>query len=240
MKDFQELLNSNTFTESDKEKLLEAIDFAFLAPLDENEKEKYKTFVDRITSSDDKKRRRVRANKKTGLSYYQWIIAWNIWSIEWNIAKYQWLVDLDHFPDAKSILDKLWIIVKGIFDSSYNRINMETKVYNIMRAIIRDNITDRKWLHQILFEWLQRNQMGQHMNWVSSLFNPIVRHCDLQDEVESYRAGWAIYTSMRVSQDVTQIDWYVAELKALIEKLKSSVPSIDNNQLWQVYCGMRN
>ncbi len=239
MIDFQKLLNSTALTESNRKKLIEAIDFAFLVPLDEYEKRKYLTFVNRITSPDLRKRKRVINNKQTGLSYYQWIVVRNIWSVVWNIDKYQWLVDLDNCPDAKNIFDWLWIIIKGIFHDNYNRANMETKVYEIMRIIIRDNITDRKWLYQILFEWLQRNQVGQHMNGVSSLFNPIVRHCDLQDEVESYRTGWAIYTSMLESQDVTEIDWYVAELQALIEKLKSSVPSIDNNQLWQIYCGTR-
>lgn len=71
MIDFQKLLNSTALTESNRKKLIEAIDFAFLVPLDEYEKRKYLTFVNRITSPDLRKRKRVINNKQTGLSYYQ-------------------------------------------------------------------------------------------------------------------------------------------------------------------------
>jgi len=71
MIDFQELLNSTTLTESNRKKLIEAVDFTFLVPLNEYEKKKYITFVNRITSPDLRKRKRVINNKQTGLSYYQ-------------------------------------------------------------------------------------------------------------------------------------------------------------------------
>ena len=69
--DFQELLKSKNLTTSDREKLIEALHFAFFVPLDEKEENKYITFVNRITSPDTKKRNRARENPNTGLRYYQ-------------------------------------------------------------------------------------------------------------------------------------------------------------------------
>lgn len=234
--DFQELLKSQNLRTSDREKLIEALHFAFFVPLDEKEENKYITFVNRITSPDTKKRNRARENPNTGLRYYQWIVAKNIWMINWNIEKFEWLVHLDNCMYAKEILEKLWIIVQWIFHDDYIWVNMENKIYEMMRLILRDNITTKKWLYRILFEWLQRNQMGQHMNWVSNLYNLLVKHDDLQFWVDSYRQGWAIYTSMLASKDPSEIEWYISGLQKLLEQLQKSVKNVDENKLWQKYC----
>ena len=156
--------------------------------------------------------------------------------INWNIEKFEWLVHLDNCMYAKEILEKLWIIVQWIFHDDYIWVNMETKLYEMMRLILRDNITTKKWLYRILFEWLQRNQMGQHMNWVSNLYNLLVKHDDLQFWVDSYRQGWAIYTSMLASRDPSEIEWYISGLQKLLEQLQKSVKNVDENKLWQKYC----
>ncbi len=44
---------------------------------------------------------------------------------------------------------------------------------------------------------------------------------------------------MLVTSDPEEVSKYTKQLKILIEKLETSIKKVDNNKLWQAYCGTR-
>lgn len=237
--EIQALLASSTLSEKDKEKILNGMHVGYFGHLTTEGKRRVVTFIDRITSTDPKKRKRVIKNEKTGLVHFQNILATNASTIESKLESYKWLVHLDDSPEAKEILKNLEIIVASIFHKEYIDTNLETRPYEIMRTILRDGITEQKGLQKLLFEWLKRDQMGQHMNGVSKLFNELVTQDDLQYELDVYQADGAIHNAILASSDIEEIVKYTKQLRALLEKLEQSIKKFDNNKLWQAYCSVR-
>lgn len=146
------ILSSDKTSETDKEKLLHGMQVGYFGHLDIARKKKITTFIDRLTSTDSKKRKRVIKNEKTGLSHFRKILEENQLAIKQKLDTYKSLVHLDDSPEAKDILKNLDIIAEGIFHKEYVEINLETRLYEIMRTILRDGITEKEGLQKLLFE----------------------------------------------------------------------------------------
>jgi hypothetical protein len=79
------------------------------------------------------------------------------------------------------------------------------KLYTIMRTLLRDSITDKKWLRTLLSEWLAQKGMGQHIQWVYTIFEELVSHDDLQYELNEYREWGAIYRALLQSRETRKM-----------------------------------
>jgi hypothetical protein len=236
---FAEIFNEKRIWWDNKQELLQAMNSGFFGDMSKENKLAYQLFVERITSGDPKKRKRAINNENTGLKYYQSLFEIYRSSIESRVKILSERVNLSANKEAKDILDNLLIFVKGIYNKDYLDAVIVPKLYNIMRTLLRDSITEKKWLRILLSEWLAQKGMGQHIQWFYTIFEELVTHDDLQYELDEYREWGAIYAALLRSNSPQELTIFIENLEKLLLKLRKSVQKVDSNSLWQDYCKNR-
>jgi hypothetical protein len=116
----------------------------FFGDMSKEKKIAYQLFVEKITSGDPKKKKRVINNKNTGLKHYQSLLKTHTSSIESRVKTLSERINLSTNKEAKDILDNLLIFVQGIYNKDYVDTVIVPKLYTIMRTLLRDSITDKK------------------------------------------------------------------------------------------------
>jgi hypothetical protein len=211
------------------------IDIKYFGHMSEDDVVRYKIFIDRVTSNDSRKRKRVLSNQKSWQGYYQSLLQKELDHVESKIHSLAGEISLEGNPIAKSILTHLAVFANEIFREDYRKLIIDGKLYGIMRTILRDNITEKKWLTALLYWGMRQEQMGQHMQGISPVFNELVVHDDIQYVFDEFREWWAIYKAIVDANDTQEVESYLSKLDTLVNNLKKSANKVDSNKLWLVY-----
>ncbi|MBP9779722.1 ATP-dependent RNA helicase [Candidatus Gracilibacteria bacterium] len=225
---FQRLLKKDDLQGIDKKELLKAVKGDYFGSMDTKEIEGYHTFVERITSEDSRKKKRANVSKKK----YQDLVTSNIRKLHTELSHLKKQLPYEHIKEAGIILTSIETIACSIFQDEYVKLNISSRFYDMMRAIVRDSITEKKGLQNILKEGFAREGMGQHMRGMKSSHGVLEEYAKYKYQLEPYMRNGPIWRAVLESQDLDELTQYVKNLGDLLKKLDESAKKVDANKIW--------
>lgn len=137
--------------------------------------------------------------------------------------------DLSHVPQALVIQNNIEALCIDFFEEEYYKIVISGKIFEITREIFRDQVTERKGLYKILFQFFSKKRDFTLTKEKGSFFRSIKEYNDIIDVFEIYSAG-AISHEVRKTNDVERIQSRLQELQEIIGRFQDQKKVIEENE----------
>lgn len=234
---FQEIFkNEESLSWAKDSVLLDALKNGYFWHMDAEEVYGYKQFVRRIKSKDS--RQRKRAMRENWFSYYQSRLNRHIQAEKRELELLKQEIALENIPEAAQVLSSIEKIGNILYKNEYYRVVLHDGNFDFMRSILRDGITEKKWIDALLFDWFFRTWSGVHMKNIGEKFTELVNHIDLMDIFEDSYGKWSkIYDYVMNPHSLEQAYKHVKNLSQLVEKMRESSRVIDRSKLFQAFHG---
>lgn len=109
-------------------------------------------------------------------------------------------------------------MIHSLFESEYAKIRIKTRIPDTVRALIRDNITEKKGLNKILFEIFNQTHAAEHIFGVQERFRQLRKYQDTLSEADEYSGG--IFQEIKQSSDEEFITDKIEKLTSVAQRLK--------------------
>lgn len=189
-------------------------------------KRSYNGTIVRAQSDDlkQKKRGRVVLNK------YILFLNTEINLLEKEIQSLKSDMSFVNMPVAGIILPSVEKLIDSLFEPDYARIRIKTKITDIVRALVRDNITEKKWLQKLLFDLFNQTHAASHMFGVQERFRQLNQYNDSLSEVWGYSD--AIFSEVKKSKDTDFINHQIEKATNAVKRLKMLYSDVMKNPLY--------
>lgn len=118
----------------------------------------------------------------------------------------------------------------SLFESEYAKIRIKTRILDTVRALIRDNITEKKGLNKILFEMFHQTHAAEHILGVQEKFKQLRKYQDILSEADEYSGG--IFQEIKQSSDEEFIEDKIEKLTSVAKRLKTLYADTMKNPLY--------
>lgn len=177
-----------------------------------------------LFSSNDKRKhkRAVHLLENYFIPYIELLIS----KLEKEIDEITVRINLDSMPIEKGIYENLTMIISQFFEEEYYHIMVSKHRFDLLRNIVRDNITERKWLDKIIKEFLMMFKFtkSKELSWIFTLFED---YDSIMSELNDYFES--VHSLVKESKDSEFINSKINEFEQKIsefEKLKKLVFSV--------------
>ncbi|MDD5376970.1 MAG: helicase-related protein [Candidatus Gracilibacteria bacterium] len=137
--------------------------------------------------------------------------------------------ELSDIPMARIIKESLETLCRNFFEDNYYKHSVSGKVLEFTREIIRDQVTERKGLHKILFQLFFIGKDFKYTRENGGLFRLIQEYTDIIDTLEVYSG--VIYQEIKGTSDPEKIQSRIQELQAKIEEFQTKKDLITKNEV---------
>lgn len=174
----------------------------------------YNSTIIRAKSNDPKQRKRG----TTALNKYIIFLDTEISLLENEIAWIKSETSFTSIPVAQVIAQSIEKLMHSLFESEYAKIRINTRIPDTVRALIRDNITEKKGLNKILFEIFNQTHAAEHIFGVQERFRQLRKYQDTLSEADEYSGG--IFQEIKQSLDEKFIEDKIEKLTSVAKRLK--------------------
>jgi len=129
--------------------------------------EKYQNALGLVIDGDKKRRqgdskRVLKIRVQKGIHYLETVIIdirAQLLKLDLEIASLRAETDLSAVPQASIVQHSVEAICKDFFDEDYYKTPVSGKILDVTREIIRDQITEKKGLYKILFQFFYKEKL---------------------------------------------------------------------------------
>lgn len=139
-------------------------------------------------------------------------------------------ISFANIPVAHVIAQSIERLMYSLFESEYAEMRIKTKIPDIVRALIRDNITEKKGLNKVLFEMFHQTHAASHIHGVQEKFRQLGKYQDVLSEAEVYSE--VIFQEIKQSSDQDFIADKIGKLTGVIKRLKTLYADTMKNPLY--------
>jgi uncharacterized protein YaaR (DUF327 family) len=144
--------------------------------------ERIATWLSKTLTSALSSKKTVRKRWAENIKRYRDSVNTYLKNLEREKSNLKQKISLHDYPIAREIGDSIEILVREFLETEYANLVIRPKILGIVREIVRDNITVKKWLDTILFSLFNQSQAGWHIHGQQShrLSRYLGRHRDSQ------------------------------------------------------------